>query len=180
MSSQKTLKVLSWNVWHDNYSFDEIQQVIRDSNADVVALFEVNPNVAESLRPFESEYTSSYWEMESPASVVVLSRVPGTRYDLKHPAGFNMPALEIQVPWPPSEPNASAIRNLMMGQFHRKRHPVYLSIREPHEITNPIFTLANPYARRTTAGDCRMVPTAKGASHGLRGPQYLPLVTFIS
>ncbi len=107
-ASHRTLKVLSWNVWHDNYSFDEIQQVIRDSNADVVALFEVNPNVAESLRPFESEYTSSYWEMESPASVVVLSRVPGTRYDLKHPAGFNMPALEIQVPWPPSEPNASS------------------------------------------------------------------------
>ncbi len=41
---------------------------------------------------------------------------------------------------------------------------LYLSICEPHEITDPIFPVANPYARRTTAGDRRMVTTAKRAA----------------
>lgn len=95
----QVLRILSWNVWLDNWSAIEIRRVIESCDADIIALYELNPQVAQRIESVRDAYVSQDWNPEwSPGSIVALSRIPQVTFKRWQPADEGMPALEIQIP----------------------------------------------------------------------------------
>ncbi len=49
----RSIKVLSWNVLSSNYQFDEVDQVLRKADADLLVLIEVRPGFLDELEAIE-------------------------------------------------------------------------------------------------------------------------------
>lgn len=93
------LKILSWNIWIMNKDPELVLGLIRDSNADVVALMEVGPEQALVLKRLESTYPYCHWLPDySARGIAVLSRVQGTRFASVDLASQGMPAIEAEIP----------------------------------------------------------------------------------
>lgn len=83
-SSESTVTVLSWNVWLENFLGEEIADVIRDADADIVVLIEVNHATAELLEPLRDSgiYSSVYWAPAwNSGGMVVFSKLPNTQIE---------------------------------------------------------------------------------------------------
>lgn len=99
VSQAKTIKVLSWNIWLDNWSALEAMRVIRESQADIVALYELNPQLAQRINDIRQDYVVEKWSPEwNPGSIVALSRLEGVQFRVWDPADVGMPAIEITLP----------------------------------------------------------------------------------
>jgi len=95
----KGLKIFAWNIWISNKSPDQVLEVIRKSNADVVALIELGSDQARVLKQLESEYPHTLWMPEESArGIAILSRVAETRFRVINLADQGMPAIEADIP----------------------------------------------------------------------------------
>lgn len=92
------LRILSWNIWVLNKSPEEVLAIVRESDADVVAIIELGHEQAVALKQLEREYPYCSWQPGYAASgIAVLSRVPGTEFRSLM-LGQRMPAIETLLP----------------------------------------------------------------------------------
>ncbi|TAN33649.1 hypothetical protein EPN27_04830, partial [Patescibacteria group bacterium] len=78
------MKVISWNVWSENASFEQVTSFIIKQNADVICLQEVTTPLLKKLQKLPGFYIAqaidSYYIKEKrkkiPYFLVVLSKVP--------------------------------------------------------------------------------------------------------
>lgn len=98
-SDSKGLKILSWNIWVNNNTPEQVLKVVQGYDADVLVLIEVGPDQAVVLKQLESVYPFSYWiPAYSSRGMAVLSRVDGTRFRSIDLADEGMPAIEATIP----------------------------------------------------------------------------------
>ena len=82
-----------------NRSPEQVLELVRGFDADVVALLEVGPNQAKVLKQLESDYPYCLWMPDySSRGIVLLSRVEGTRFSPVDLADQGMPAIEADIP----------------------------------------------------------------------------------
>ena len=94
-SESKGLKIFSWNVLVLNQSHQQVLTVLRESDADVIAIMELSPEQALVLKPLEEVYPYCLWiPNESSEGIAVLSRIQGTRLTTVDLANEGMPAIE--------------------------------------------------------------------------------------
>lgn len=154
-TSPKTLRIASWNVWLSDWSSERILRTLNEMDADVVALYELNPECAEKVEAIRSKYPYSYWHpMWDPGSIVVLSRLPSTTYVAHNPAGIGMPALEISI----SENSTSILKILAL---HTKsptpRHPSRTRARD-QQLTDVAAWSVKQQGAFAVMGDLNITP----------------------
>jgi endonuclease/exonuclease/phosphatase (EEP) superfamily protein YafD len=93
------LKIFAWNIWVMNKTPEQVMQLIRNSNADVVAIVELGPEQSDVLKQLESEYPYARWLPNQAArGLAVLSRIPDTKFQTIDLADQGMPAIEADIP----------------------------------------------------------------------------------
>jgi len=98
-SEAKGLKILSWNIWIMSSSPEEALSLLKESDADVIALIELGPEQTRVLKQLEKIYPYCLWMPdESSRGIAVLSRIEGTRFTSVDLANEGMPAIEADVP----------------------------------------------------------------------------------
>ena len=97
-SQKRTIRVLSWNVLAVNESVTEVNELIEESDADVVVLIETRPGFLEQLPILANEYPYSERKLAWGGSgIAIFSRLEGTDFeflDLGFPA---QPALVAEI-----------------------------------------------------------------------------------
>jgi len=93
-----SLTIFAWNLLVSNDNYDAIVATIRQSDADVVILAEVNPLHREALRQLESEYPYSHWQTRlNTRGIAMLSRVPHTQFADHQIGASRMAAVEARL-----------------------------------------------------------------------------------
>ena len=125
-----TLRVLSANVLTGNESHDSVIRLVRDADADVVFLMEVNERWVSALEPLRAEYP--HWHVrarEDNFGVAFLSRIPLTDVEILTSPKGNVPFVEARLEaggrpvtliglhtLPPVRRRYAAIRNEQMDE----------------------------------------------------------------
>lgn len=123
-ANSASLRILSWNIWLKNWDHETTASIIQSSDADVVALFEVNPEVGEKLAHLQASYPHGAWNQQwDPGSAVVLSRVPNTTFRTFNLGMVGMQAIEVHVPSHQGKPECTllAIHTKSPTPFHPSR-----------------------------------------------------------
>ena len=95
----KGLKVLSWNMWILSRSPNEALKLLRECDADVIAIIELGHDQALVLKQLEEVYPYCLWMPDAMSrGIAVLSRIEGTRFTSIDLAYEGMPAIEADVP----------------------------------------------------------------------------------
>lgn len=100
--SDKATKILVWNVYLMNQHLDEIDELIRRHDPDIVAVIECNDRLAEKLSELRTHYTSEMWTPGwHSQGVVVLTKLPETKIKKQFVYGMQL----TQVSFRPRESN---------------------------------------------------------------------------
>jgi endonuclease/exonuclease/phosphatase (EEP) superfamily protein YafD len=93
--------ILAWNLLFTNESYDAIVSTIRNSDADLVILSEINPLHREALRQLEGGYPTAAWQTRiDTRGIAMLSRIPNTQF-VNHEFGASrIAAIEARLPAP--------------------------------------------------------------------------------
>ncbi|MDZ4852568.1 MAG: endonuclease/exonuclease/phosphatase family protein [Pirellulaceae bacterium] len=98
VQKQNSLKILSWNMLVGNQHFDEIVDMIREENPDVVVLVEFSPKADQSLQKLKVDYPYCSWIPSWQGSgMALLSRHPSSKFRTLYPGGLWMPAIELEL-----------------------------------------------------------------------------------
>jgi endonuclease/exonuclease/phosphatase (EEP) superfamily protein YafD len=93
-----SLKILAWNVLLINHETSEVVELIQREKPDLVALIEVSPVLGEHLKTLDEAYpyqlSKAAWHA---GGMVLLSRIPETKFDLIYPGQSWMPAIAAQL-----------------------------------------------------------------------------------
>lgn len=93
-----SLTIFAWNLLVANDNHDVIVETIRQSDADVVILAEVNPFHRLALQQLESEYPYSHWQTRlNTRGIAMLSRVPHTQFADHQFGASRMAAVEARL-----------------------------------------------------------------------------------
>lgn len=94
-----TLRIFSWNIWLKNWSRDDVERLFWEHQADIVLLYELNPELGEGLQDWVETFPAKDWNPEwDPGSIVAVSRIPETEFRRWEPAELGMAAIEVRVP----------------------------------------------------------------------------------
>ena len=95
----KGLKIMAWNVWVSNRTPDQVLNLIRENNADVVAIIELGHEQAKVLQQLNNEYPNRLWLPDaSSRGIAMLSRIPETQFREIDLGDQGMPAIEADIP----------------------------------------------------------------------------------
>ncbi|GIW99160.1 MAG: hypothetical protein KatS3mg111_2493 [Pirellulaceae bacterium] len=92
-------RVVSWNVWEANRQFDAVRQWIESEDPDVIALYEVVPEMDAALQWLRTTYP---YHLERPAhggaGIAVYSRIAGSRLRTEDFGWPRQPAVVLELP----------------------------------------------------------------------------------
>lgn len=111
--ARSKLKVLCWNVLVVNNEISEIEAIVAREDPDIIVFIEVRPGFLDAIQSTAANYpivkNLPYWGGEG---IAVLSRLPGTEYELLDLGFERMPTVLARVPGSTQELQLVALHTL--------------------------------------------------------------------
>jgi endonuclease/exonuclease/phosphatase (EEP) superfamily protein YafD len=162
-SERSKLKVLCWNVLVVNNEIDAIEALVEREDPDIIAFIEVRPGFLEAIEKTAAEYpivkNLPYWGGEG---IAVLSRVPGTQYELLDLGFERMPTVLARVPGPTHDLQLVALHTLSPIPPFRAR------IRDS-QLSSLLEWSSNQQGPICVCGDFNTTPWTRGFKSLIRG-----------
>jgi len=83
----------------ENRAIDQVLELIRETDPDVIVIIELGPDQAKALKELENDYPHYLWIPDDTSrGIGMLSRIPGTELKSVDLANQGMPSIEVRIP----------------------------------------------------------------------------------
>ncbi len=93
-----SIKILSWNMLLVNRNYEEVLELVRREQPDIVLVIEMSPLTSKHLESLRDEYPHNLWlPAWDGCGIGMMSRIPNSSFRAIYPADYWMPAIELEV-----------------------------------------------------------------------------------
>ncbi len=114
----KRTKILAWNALLMNFEYDEVEKAIRNSDADIVVIFECNAELGNHLQELRTDYVDTLWSpMWHSQGIIVMTKLKDTKLEFQRINGLRAANIKFK------PHDSSIVHNLLAMHTYSPRWP---------------------------------------------------------